>query len=297
MPDTTDTIRLAIGEASAVIALRGAEPLAWCVGGRDLLWHGDPAFWGFRAPILFPVVGASRGGVVRVDGRDYPMAQHGFARHSGFRPVSQSGDRATLRLVDDAETRTHYPFGFALDVTASLTADALRLETVVTNTGDVPMPYGIGFHPAFPWPFAAESTEGHRVLFDAPEGPDLPEVAAGGLLARQTRRVPLDGAALPLAYDLFSEALVFLAARSRRMRFEAPSGAAIALETENLPHLAIWTKPGAPFLSLEAWSAHADWADAVGELGDRASMTVLEPGASGLHAITMRFLAAGGQPA
>ena len=66
-----DCVALAIDGATASVALAGAEPRSWRVGGRELLWHGDPAHWGERAPILFPVVGASAGGMVRIGGENY----------------------------------------------------------------------------------------------------------------------------------------------------------------------------------------------------------------------------------
>ncbi len=285
-----ETIALAGPDgARATLALRGAEPLAWRAGGRDLLWHGDPAHWDFRAPLLFPLVGASRDGVVRVDGRAHPMPQHGFARRAAFDLVEAAGDRALLRLADDAGTRAAYPFAFRLDAAVTLGAASLRFDWTLANRGETPMPYALGFHPAFPWPFAAADRAGHAVLFDASERPRVPEVAAGGLLSRATRAVPLAERRLPLSPDLFTEALVFLDAASRSMAFTGPDGAAIVLETESFPHLAIWTRPTAPFLSLECWTGHADWADAAGDLAGRASMIVLAPGESRRHAATLRF--------
>lgn len=284
-----ERIQLRAGDAAATIACLGAEPLAWEVGGRDLLWSGDPAHWGFRAPILFPVVGASRGGVVRAAGRDHPMPQHGVARRSRFGLVERGPDWARLRLGDTDETRAAYPFRFGLDVVATLAPDSLRLAFEVTNRDAGAMPYALGFHPAFHWPFDALDRQGHRVLFDAPESPAVPEVAPGGLLARRTRAVPLAGRDLPLDPALFTEALVFLDAKSRAMSFVGPSGSAIRMETEDFPHLAIWTKPTAPFLSLECWTGHADWEDAEGDLADRASMTNLSPGETGRHAVTLRW--------
>lgn len=284
-------IHLSAGEASAEIALIGAEPLVWRVGGRDLLWSGDPEHWGFRAPILFPLVGASRRGVIRVDGGDYPMPQHAFARHSLFTLVEQGPDWARLRLADSDETRSAYPFRFRLDVVVTLAPASLELVFEVTNAGAASMPYALGFHPAHPWPFDACGREGHRIEFETAERPAVPEVAPGGLLARTHRAVPLDGRTLPLDPELFTEALVFLEAQSRAMSFVSPSGAAIRMDTERFPHLAIWTKPTAPFLSLECWTGHADFADAAGELEERASMIVLPAGETRRHAVTLVWLA------
>ncbi len=281
---------LRAGGAVAEFALRGAEPLSWRVAGRELIWHGDPAHWAGRAPILFPVVGASNEGHVRVDGRAYPMPQHGFARGSAFTLVGEGEDWAHFRLTDTPETHRHYPFEFQLDVTATLGAVTLTLDYLVFNPGTVPLPYALGFHPAFPWPFAAEGIEGHAVVFEHPEDPMIPSILPTGVLDPNRRPVPLDGKKLPLAPELFAEgALLFLDARSREMRFTAPSGAAIGMEIEDFPHLAVWTRPTAPFVSMEAWTGHADWSGFTGELSERNTTLLLSPGSSARHRVTLRW--------
>ena len=77
-------ITLTHGEARATIALLGAEARQWRVAGRDLMWPGDPAIWSDISPILYPVVGWTRNGEERVDGRRYPLGLHGFARFEAF---------------------------------------------------------------------------------------------------------------------------------------------------------------------------------------------------------------------
>ena len=64
-------ITLAHGDAQATIALLGGEARQWRIAGRDLLWPGDPAIWPDISPILYPVVGWTRNGEERVDGRRY----------------------------------------------------------------------------------------------------------------------------------------------------------------------------------------------------------------------------------
>ncbi|SFL48048.1 aldose 1-epimerase family protein [Methylorubrum salsuginis] len=287
----SETIEIRAGDGTtARIALHGAEPISWQVGGSDYLWSGDPEHWNRHAPWLFPVVGASAGGAVRVGGRSYPMAQHGFARDLPFTVVAQADDAVTLRLEDDAATRAHYPFAFRLDVTARVAPGSLAFDLTVTNPGDTPLPYGLGFHPAFPWPFAGGERRaggGYAVLFEKAERPFVPEVGEGGLLVRSERALPLDGARLDLDPALFTEALVFLNAESRALRFVAPGGEAIAMRMRDFPHLAVWTRPTAPFLSLEAWTGHADWAGFDGELSERDSQRLLAPGASAGHGVVL----------
>ena len=285
----TETITLLSGDARAEIALAGAEPLSWRVDGRELLWRGDADHWAYRAPILFPLVGASKGAAIRVDGTTYPMPQHGFARILPFQVVEATESIARFRLTDGPETRTHYPFAFALDLVVELGLSTLSLSFEVTNTGDGPMPYGLGFHPAFRWPFDAPSRDGHSVVFDEAETAEVPEIVPGGLLSRTTRPIPIDGTVLPISPDLFKEALAFLNAKSRHFAFVSPRGSQIGMRVENFPHLAIWTKPTAPFLSLEAWAAHAEWEDADGDLRTREGLMHLAPGETGRHRVEMSW--------
>jgi galactose mutarotase-like enzyme len=274
---------------TATLAAHGAEPVSWRVGGAEYLWGGDPAHWNRHAPWLFPVVGASAGGQVTVGAGTYPMAQHGFARDLPFSVVERSADAVILRLTDGPETRRHYPFAFRLDVAARVRPAGLDLEVTVANPGDAPLPYALGFHPAFPWPFAGGARAkdgGYAVAFEQAERPFAPQVGPSGLLLRGEQPIPLDGDILPLDPSIFTEAFVFRNAKSRRMRFTGP-GKAIQMEMEDFPHLAVWTKPTAPFLSLECWTGYADWADFSGPLEARDSQRLLPPGAQARHGVRL----------
>lgn len=287
--DAGGSVRLESGAASAEISLTGAEPLSWRVGGRELLWHGDPAHWDRRAPLLFPVVGASAGGRVRIGHQHYPMPRHGFARDARFAIRERTADSVRLQLTETEASWTHYPFRFVLDVSAVLTGTALAMAVEVRNADTSDMPYAFGFHPAFPWPFDGGAPGDYAVVFEVPERPEVPEITADGLMAARTRPVPCDGARLPLDPALFREALCFLDAHSELVRFVAPSGAAIGLTVENMPHLALWTKPGAPFLSLEAWTGHADPEGFEGELFERPSIILLPSGHVMRHLATLSW--------
>ena len=66
---------------------------------RDLLWNGDPQYWKGRAPILFPVVGAVKGGHYTFDGKEYPLAKHGFAL---FCPIPNVSEADFTRVYGDS---------------------------------------------------------------------------------------------------------------------------------------------------------------------------------------------------
>jgi galactose mutarotase-like enzyme len=289
-PSGRPFVALAAGDAAAAVALYGAEPLSWRVAGRELLWQGDPAHWAERAPVLFPVIGASAGGTVRIGGRSFPMPRHGFARALEFAVVERGPGAVHLRLAESAATLRHYPFRFRLDVAVALAADRLSLRFTVANADGRPMPYAVGFHPGFPWPFDGGAREDYRLVFEATEDPRVPDVTAAGLLRPGDRRLPFQDRALPLDPALFrAGALVLRDARSRRVRFEAPGGGAVVVETEDFPHFALWTKPAAPFLCLEAWTCEPDPDGFAGDLSERPSIRILPPGAKASHAVVLRF--------
>src|SRR5262245_59445312 len=67
-------MRIANSELTVEIAPLGAELQSiTSANGDNWLWHGDPAWWSGRAPLLFPVVGKSPDGAVTIEGKRYPM--------------------------------------------------------------------------------------------------------------------------------------------------------------------------------------------------------------------------------
>ena len=290
-------IKIKSGATSLTVARQGAEIMAWNVGERPLLWESRPDVWPETAPLLFPVVGWTRDGQVRVSGETFPLGLHGFARQREFHVATQEPDRVRFELASDAQTRRLFPFDFLFTVEYKLDEGMLSTRLTVANTGGRPMPYACGLHPGFRWPFADGAPEDYRLRFAAPENPDVPRIAPGGLIARETRRLPLDGNALPLAATLFADdALCFLDVASQSVRFEAPGGAAIEIESEDFPHFGIWCRPGNGYLCIEQWTGFSDPVDFAGDLFAKPSMRVLAPGAVARHAAHYRYKAAPDDP-
>jgi galactose mutarotase-like enzyme len=284
-----EAIRLTSGGSSATISTFGAEPLTWSIDGHDLLWSGDPAFWPRVSPVLFPTVGRVRGGKLRVDGKTYPMTIHGFAPESEFLVADRSDNTVRFVLEDNEETRRHYPFAFRLEVAYRLTEGALSTEFRVVNPGSRALPFALGFHPGFCWPFGEGGREGHAIEFEAAEEPFVPVITGKGLFSDEKRPVPLQGRRLPLDEKVLAkEALCFLEAASRFVRFIGPAGA-VRISAENFSHWALWSLPGAPFVSIEAWTGHGDPDGFAGDITDKPSMRFLEPGDESIHRVAFHW--------
>lgn len=178
------SITLSSSDLEAQVSLAGAELIRLRdEAGRDLLWDGDPAFWTGRSPLLFPIVGRLNGDRTRIDGSEYSLKQHGFARTSPFDVIEATQAMCQLRLGSSEATRTHYPFDFRLDVTYRLSGPILTVTASVLNAGSRPMPVSFGFHPAFRWPLPySGSREAHKIRFERAE-PHPIRLLSDGLLA------------------------------------------------------------------------------------------------------------------
>ncbi len=287
-----DFIELVCGASRAEIALRGAELRRWSVGATPLLWEKDPAYWEETAPILFPLVGWTRDGA-RVAGKTFPLGLHGFARAMNFAAETLTPAGVRLILPSSAETLALYPFPFRLCIDYRLTERGLTTCLTVENRGEGPMPYACGLHPGFRWPFAGGARGDYFLWFSAPEDPFAPEISRQGLFRNSRRRIPLEGQKLALTPELFAaEALCFLNARSRALRFQHAGGAALTIETSDFPHWALWSKPPAGFLAIECWTGHGDPEEFRGDLFEKPSMRVLAPGAVAHHGARYSFAAA-----
>ena len=250
--------------------------------GRELMTDADPAFWPRHAPILFPAIGVTNGGVIRVDGMAYLMPKHGFARDNGFAVTAQGPDHATFTLTDTAATREAYPFAFRLDIGFRLTGATLAIEARITNTADTALLAQFGFHPAFAWPlpYGADRAD-HRIVFAADEPARLRAITPDGLIAAETRPSPLDGRTLHLADALFvDDALVWDPVESRSVRYGAATGPQLRIDFPDTDKLGIWTKPGAGFVCVEPWHGIADPDGFAGEYRDKPGVFAVAGGAS-----------------
>ena len=274
-------IEIAGDGLSAAINPLGAE-LSWLSDseGRALMTDADPAFWTGRAPILFPIIGRLNGDVLRLDGVEYPMGQHGFARRSTFAVIEHGADHATFRLTDSPDTRAAYPFPFVLEVGFTIAGATLTMSALIANPGAAPLPASFGWHPAFAWPLPyGHMKEAHRVTFAAEESPHL-ALLIDGLIAPQGQASPLDGRILSLDDSLFErDALIWNPVQSRSVVYGAPHGPSLEVAFPDTPQLGIWTKPGARFLCIEPWHGIADPQSFTGDFRAKPGVFEITPGA------------------
>ncbi|GAA0549121.1 aldose 1-epimerase family protein [Chitinophaga japonensis] len=276
-------LQLSNEQLSITIAEKGAELQS--LTRKDLrqeyLWSGDPAFWGKKSPVLFPVVGGLKQNSYRYNGQTYTLGRHGFARDRVFTVVEQTADTLRLQLVNDAGTLQVYPFPFRFEITYTLQGTQLTVTYKVLNTGDGPLFFSVGGHPAFKVPLAPGTAyEDYYLYFNQAEDAGRWPLSPDGLIERMPQPLLEHSHALPLTKPLFYEdALVLKALASDTVTLKSdktPHG--LEFHFGGFPYLGIWAAKDADFVCIEPWCGIADHVDASGELEEKEGIMRLEAG-------------------
>lgn len=233
------------------IAEQGAE-LQSVKGERgEYLWHGDPAFWGGRAPILFPAVGWMPYRQYTFEGKTYDFPKHGFARTSTFTVERADETSAVFLLTDSEQTRGIYPFSFELRVGYALQGETLAVTHTVKNTGTGTMYMAIGAHEAYACP---EGIEAYDIVLPEPRTLDS-HLVEDAIIVDKTVRVLENDTVLPLKNEYFAvDALVFKHPEISELTLRhRQTGRGVHVTIGDAPYLLLWTIPGAPFVCIEPW--------------------------------------------
>lgn len=270
----------------------GAELRSLKRDGREYLWQGDPAFWGRRSPILFPVVGTLADDVLRIGGREFRMSRHGFARDASFVPAP-ADDPATRRFVMEGDgRRDNYPYEYGFEADYTPAGDTLSCKWKVTNRSAGEMHFQIGAHPAFNLPDydPADPVHGYFRCLDASGNAVSPIITnyvshdglrrsypsprrpfgANGLVPITSRSFD-DDAILLEGGQVASVALLDKAGREV-LRVDCPCAQAYGLWAPD--------KPGCPFVCIEPWCGIADRHGFSGDISERELDHALAPGGS-----------------
>ncbi|MEG1525062.1 MAG: aldose 1-epimerase family protein [Clostridia bacterium] len=269
--------------SSGSVCSIGGELIACAVKGRQLLWHGDQAYWEGHAPLLFPIVGRAYGGQLIIDGCSYEMPIHGVVKNRIWSLVSQSSDRMMLRFVADAESLQHYPFAFVIDASYILHVDGFTTRYTVRNSGNRPMPFCIGAHPGFLCPMEPHAClSDYELHFAQNEEGTIYKLRDAAFPERVFHLNELqNGHTLPLTDTLFTRygSIVFAGTHSRSVALQnRRTGEGLRLDFPDYKTLCLWTIPGSGFLCMEPWSGLPAFIGETGELADKPYVRTLPPG-------------------
>ena len=244
-------------------------------GGHEAIWHGDPAVWSGRAPILFPIVGALKNNQYMHEGKTFTLSRHGFARQAEFTCTAQSANSIALQLQANPDSLSVYPWDFELTIGFTIEQEKLLISYRVVNRDTTPMLFTVGSHPAFALQHAPDE---YAIYFSKAETLKHHPLTSDGLLTpgvdylRNTQQ-------LPLTETLFDDdALIFKNIQSNAISLHHRDKPVVTVNTGGAPHLGIWAKPAARFVCIEPWFGYSDDADGGGALIDKPQMTSLPEG-------------------
>lgn len=278
-------INLNHGRIKGVVETHGAELVSLKdEEGKEYIWSGDPAYWTGRNPNLFPVVGNLKDGKIMINGKEYEMGRHGFARNSEFTVAEQGEDYVVFELTENEETWKRYPFKFSFQVIHRIEEHGFSTEYKVTNTGSENLPYCVGAHTAFNCPMnEGEKFEDYVLEFDEEEEAGTLLLTSAGLFKNGESEPMLSGTVLPLNYDAYArlDTIVFEELNSYGVSLKhKETGHGVHMDFQDFPLIAFWTKGSAkaPYICLEPWHGCAACENESGNILEKPYVITLQPG-------------------
>ncbi len=249
----------------------------------EYLWQGDKAYWGGRAPNLFPFVGRLYEKKYTVHGKEYEMGIHGFVNRRELTVETQEAEKCVFLLRDSEETLVLYPYHFEYRLHYTLDENRLLIACSVKNLSEETMYFGMGGHPGFNVPLVKGlAFEDYSISFSEACVPQVVRFSPGVLTTGQRDRYPLaDHVRLPLRHDLFTEDAVVLANAPRCVTLSTPRDPhGVRVSYPGMPYVGFWHKPNtdAPYVCVEPWSVLPGREGVVEELTEMADMTTLSSG-------------------
>lgn len=248
---------------------------------HEYLWQGDKKFWGRRSPVLFPIVGSVWNGRYRMDGREFALGQHGFARDREFAIMPDApDDEAWFMLESDESSMQLYPRRFRLEIGYRLQEARLTVMWRVVNLDDKSMCFQIGAHPAFNYPAFNASDPVHGYFSFDGDALSAQVIAEKGCVGDALAPVALDGEGmLPIEGDTFrNDAIVFADGQVHRVSMLDKDRAPYLSVLFQAPLVGLWSPSGeAPFVCIEPWWGRCDRVGFDGDFSAREYVNTLAP--------------------
>ena len=238
---------------------------------KEMLWQGDPEYWGRKSPVLFPVVGKYKKGKTTYEGKEYSLGQHGFARDMEFVIAEKTSNKLTFILESNHKTLEVYPFNFRLTCTFQLVDNKIIVGWEVQNTDNKKIYFSIGAHPAF---YCEKSK---TILTMNSENLKYSLVNADGLYTPKKYDVESEFVLHDSIFD--NDALIIENSNITEVSLVDNDKEYITVKFD-APLFGIWspTKKNAPFVCIEPWFGRCDAEDFNGDITEREWSNALEIG-------------------
>lgn len=257
---------------------KGAEVKSLKCGDTEYIWPGNPDIWAMSAPHVFPICGGLLDDEYTLDGKTFTVGRHGYIRFELFEVENITDTSVTFLHKSNDETKKQFPFDYEVRITYTLSGKTLLLRYDVKNLSSGDMYFSIGGHTGY---YCPEGIEEYDVIL--PEKETLySNTPIGPLVGREKELILENGDTLALDYKYFAvDALVFEDMKAREVVLKnRNSGKALRLSFDGSDYFLLWTKPGAPYICLEAWSGIGDHPDTDKNINTKEGIITLGSGES-----------------
>ncbi len=247
----------------------------------EYMWSGDPAFWGKKSPVLFPIVGTLKNDTYYFENKGYQLSRHGFARDMDFTVTDQTASTITFTLTRSDSTFEKYPFQFRFDIVYSIKDNQLQVMYRVVNKGEInqKLYFSVGGHPAFKLPvLPGTAYTDYYLKFNKIENAGRWLISKEGLIETSSTPLLNNTQQLPLAKDLFyKDAIVLKHLQSDKVKLVSnTSGDIVEFDFTGFPYLGIWAAKDADFICIEPWCGIADSVNTDQQLTEKEGINVLD---------------------
>lgn len=273
---------------TAKINEMGAELKGLEFNGTKYIWEGNPDVWAGSAPLMFPVCGGLKDDKYILNGKEYTLGKHGYARKKLFEVESVTDNSAVFLHKSNDETKKAFPFDYELRVIYTLSGKTLKVDYSVKNLSDDTMYFNIGSHEGY---YTPEGIEDYDVIFPQNETLDS-YVLYGNILSNQKLPIIKDQNILPLYDKYFTiDAVVFkdLKSKSAMLR-NRKTGKALRIDFPDDNYFVLWHVPNAPYICLEPWNGIHDIVGSSYDITEKEGITTLNANTEFKHTHSITIL-------
>ena len=281
-------VTLKCGNCSAQIISKGAELKSYITDGKELMWCADEKYWGKTSPFLFPMIGNLRNGKTIINGKEYEISKHGFARDNEFTVEETTENTAVFSFESSSETLNSFPFDFKVTITYTLTKNALEIAYSVQNKSDAEMPYCIGAHPAFA---CDKPFDSYRLVFAENETVNSPVMNLETRMWGDNNRIGRlkDSNRFELSYPLFDNDCVYFDTIKSKSCSLVSENEGVKVSWEGFTTLGVWTPDhkNAPFVCIEPWCGCDDYDTDSGIFSEKRGIQLAVSGETKKYKLTI----------
>lgn len=273
--------------STAKIITKGAELKSYVADGKELMWCADEKYWGKTSPFLFPMIGNLKNGKTIINGSEYAISKHGFARDNEFVLENSAENTAVFSFTSNNDTLKSYPFDFKITITYTLT-DVLEISYAVTNNSKTKMPYCIGGHPAFA---CDKPFNSYKLIFEQNETVNGPVMNLETRMWGGNDRINRlqNSNEFPLDYSLFNNDCVYFDTIKSKSCSLVSGDEGVKISWTGFETLGVWTPDHkeAPFICIEPWCGCDDYDTDSGIFSEKRGIQTASPGETKNYSITI----------